>query len=85
MRPCGPPIVKKLRIAAEALGEFKVVRRGQDARKKPNILYVYTIDAAVADEAAVLARLNDPHVSRAPDTEYKFVLAAHRRRSPGRW
>jgi uncharacterized FAD-dependent dehydrogenase len=33
-------ILKKLRIAAAALGEFKVVRRGQDARKKPNIQYV---------------------------------------------
>ena len=69
-------IIKKLRIAAESLGDFKVVRRGQDARKKPNILYVYTIDAAVADEAAVLARLNDPHVKPAPDTEYKFVARA---------
>ena len=69
-------IVKKLRIAAGALGEFQVVRRGQDARKKPNILYVYTIDAAVTDEAGVLARLNDPHVKQAPDTEYKFLAQA---------
>ena len=69
-------IVKKLRIAASALVDFRVVRRGQDARKKPNILYVYTIDAAIADEAAVLARLNDPHVKPAPDTEYKFVARA---------
>jgi uncharacterized FAD-dependent dehydrogenase len=69
-------IVKKLRIAAGALGEFQVVRRGQDARKKSNILYVYTIDAAVADEADVLARLKDPHVKPAPDTGYKFVAQA---------
>src|ERR1700712_4592807 len=69
-------IVKKLRIAAEALGDFKVVRRGQDARKKPSILYVYTIDAVVADEAGVLARLNDPHVKQAPDTDYKLVAQA---------
>ncbi len=69
-------IVKKLRIAASALVDFRVVRRGQDARKKPNILYVYTIDAAIADEAAVLARLNDPHVKPAPDTQYKFVARA---------
>jgi len=69
-------IVKKLRIAAGALGEFQVVRRGQDARKKPNILYVYTIDAALTDEAGVLARLNDPHVKQAPDTEYKFLARA---------
>jgi uncharacterized FAD-dependent dehydrogenase len=69
-------IVKKLRIAAEILGDFKVVRRGQDARKKTSILYVYTIDVEVADEVALLARLNDPHVKTAPDTEYKFVAQA---------
>jgi uncharacterized FAD-dependent dehydrogenase len=69
-------IVKKLRIAAGALGDFNVVRRGQDARKKPNILYVYTIDATVADEVDVLARLKDPHVKPAPDTDYKFVAQA---------
>jgi uncharacterized FAD-dependent dehydrogenase len=69
-------IVKTLRITVDALGDFNVVRRGQDARKKSNILYVYTVDATVTDEAAVLARLNDPHVRLAPDTDYKFVAQA---------
>ena len=69
-------IVKKLGITAETLTGFAIVRRGQDARKKTNILYVYTIDAAVTDEEAVLARAKDTHVKRAPDTEYKFVARA---------
>jgi uncharacterized FAD-dependent dehydrogenase len=69
-------ILKKLGIARTELTGFTVVRRGQDARKKPNILHVYTIDAQVADEAAVLARLKDKNVGPAPDTEYKFVAAA---------
>ena len=69
-------IVKKLGITAETLTGFAIVRRGQDARKKTNILYVYTIDAAVTDEEAVLARAKDGHVKRAPDTEYKFVARA---------
>ncbi len=70
-------ILKKLRLAAGELGDFQVVRRGHDARKKSNLLYVYTVDVAVkADEAALAARLNDPHVRPAPDTEYKFVARA---------
>ena len=69
-------ILKKLGIPAAALADFTVVRRGQDARKKPTVFYVYTIDAALTDEAAVLARSKDPHVRSAPDTEYKFVARA---------
>jgi uncharacterized FAD-dependent dehydrogenase len=72
----GAAIRKKLSIAAEALINFKVVRRGQDARKKPNVFYVYTVDVEVPDEAGLLARLNDKHVRPAPDTEYKFVARA---------
>ena len=69
-------ILKKLQIAPDALIDFIIVRRGHDARKKPNVLYVYTIDASVKDEAAVLARSKDNHVRQAPDTEYKFVARA---------
>jgi uncharacterized protein len=69
-------ILKRLGIARAALLDFTVVRRGQDARKKPNILYVYTIDAEVTDQAGVLARLKDKNVGPAPDTEYKFVATA---------
>src|SRR6185437_3256169 len=68
-------IVKVLRIAPGALKHFQIVKRGHDARKKHAIVYVYTIDAAVVDEAAVLAKkLN--HVRPAPDMDYKFVARA---------
>ena len=33
-----------------------MVKRGHDARKKPKIFYVYTVDVAVKDEAEILAR-----------------------------
>src|ERR1039458_10249068 len=69
-------ILKRLGIARTALTGFTVVRRGQDARKKPNVLFVYTIDAEVEDEAGVLARLKDKHVGPTPDTAYKFVATA---------
>ena len=56
---------------------FEVFRRGVDARKPQAILFVYTIDVQVRDEAKVLARLNtDRRVSVAPDMGYKFVARA---------
>jgi hypothetical protein len=67
-------ITAKLKPAA--IENFTVIKRGQDARKKPKIFYVYTVDVAVKDEAAILARSKDPHVKAAPDTEYKFVARA---------
>src|SRR6201996_3877006 len=69
-------ILAKLKIAPAALEDFTVVKRGHDARKKPRIFYVYTVDAAVKDEASVLARIKDPHVKAAPDMDYKFVARA---------
>jgi len=67
-------IAAKLRPAT--IESFTVIKRGQDARKKPKIFYVYTVDVAAKDEAAILARTKDPHVKPAPDTEYKFVARA---------
>ena len=70
-------IVKKLGITADDLITHVVYKRGVDARKKNCILYSYTLDVTVRDEAAILARFNnDPHVKIAPDTSYHFVTRA---------
>ncbi len=70
-------ILSRLEIAPEALRGFTVARRGYDARKKSEIVFVYTLDVEVADEALVLQRFSDDrHVSPAPDTAYQFVARA---------
>jgi uncharacterized FAD-dependent dehydrogenase len=69
-------ILAKLQVAPSLLENFTVVKRGHDARKKPKIFYVYTVDVAVKDEIEILARTKDPHVKPAPDMDYKFVARA---------
>ena len=70
-------ICARLGIAPEELERFAVVRRANDARKKSAILLVYSLDVAVADEAALLARFaGDPHVRPSPNTSYRFVTTA---------
>jgi len=69
-------ILARLGILDAELLDFAVYKRSYDARKKTAIVLIYSIDATVADDTAVLARLRDPHVMRAPDVEYKFVNAA---------
>ncbi len=70
-------IVQRLGIPASDLLSYRIFRRSVDARKKSNILFTYTLDVAVRDEAEVLARFSsDPHVKPAPDTTYHFVTHA---------
>ncbi len=70
-------ILERLVIPAEQLLRYTVFKRGTDARKKSHILFIYTLDVELRDEAKVLARLvNDPHVKPAPDTSYHFVAQA---------
>ncbi|CAG0985411.1 hypothetical protein MTYP_01987 [Methylophilaceae bacterium] len=70
-------ILKKLEIAENELIGFEIFKRGVDARKSHAILYVYSIDAEVRNEAKILARFRkDPHVKPAPDTSYQPVAKA---------
>ncbi len=70
-------ILTKLGIAASELKGYSVFRRGFDARKPSAIRLIYTLDADVPGEAAVLKRLHgDRSVGLSPDTSYKFVAKA---------
>jgi len=70
-------IVERLGIAPAELIDFTIARRANDARRKSAIQLVYSVDVALAHEAAVLARFaGDPHVRETPDTEYRFVTKA---------
>jgi uncharacterized FAD-dependent dehydrogenase len=70
-------ILKKLGIPAADLISFTIFRRGVDARKSHAILFIYTLDIEVRNEAEILKRFRkDPHVVTTPDTSYRFVAQA---------
>ncbi|HEY0960035.1 MAG TPA: NAD(P)/FAD-dependent oxidoreductase [Novosphingobium sp.] len=72
-----PAICARLGIAPEALKDFGIFRRGNDARRKGAIQLVYTVDVDLADEAEVLARFaGDKDVRPTPDMEYRFPALA---------
>ncbi|MDY0974240.1 NAD(P)/FAD-dependent oxidoreductase [Massilia sp. CFBP9012] len=67
-------ILARLGVPDADLVDFSVYKRSYDARKKAAIVLIYSIDAEVRGEAAVLARLKaDQHVMPSPDVDYKFV------------
>ena len=49
-------VLRRLDVEASALSRISVARRGHDARRRSEISLIYTIDADVADESAVLRR-----------------------------
>lgn len=70
-------LARRLDVPEAALGSHAVARRGHDARRRGNIALVYTLDADVPDEAAVLRRhAGDRNVGVAPDMGYRFVARA---------
>ncbi|MDM8349234.1 NAD(P)/FAD-dependent oxidoreductase [Pseudomonas sp. sp1636] len=70
-----PALLQRLGIDDHDLLDFSLFKRSYDARKKSSELqFIYTLDFAVRDEAALLARLSeDKHVGPAPNTSYQPV------------
>jgi len=65
-------ICRRLRITPRDLMRFAVARRGHDARDRTDIALVYTVDVAVKNEGATLARFRrDRDVGPTPDTRYR--------------
>ncbi|HWJ94525.1 MAG TPA: NAD(P)/FAD-dependent oxidoreductase, partial [Telluria sp.] len=70
-------IITRLGIKPDELLDFTVHKRSYDARKKSAIVFIYAIDAKLANEAAVLARhKGDKHINPSPDMTYQFVASA---------
>ncbi len=52
-------VCKALHISDEQLIEISIVKRSVDARKKPELQYVYSVDVSVRSEASVLKKVDN--------------------------
>ncbi|NJC87528.1 MAG: hypothetical protein FIB02_03195 [Desulfuromonas sp.] len=56
-------------VTPDRLGNFRIIRRSLDARRKPRLLQVFTVEFGVDDEAGLLLRLSDnPRLQTAIET-----------------
>lgn len=62
----------KLKIPVSAVRSINIRRYSIDARKKPDLYEVYTIDAEVDREKEILNKNRDPNVGAAYDVAYRF-------------
>lgn len=73
---------KRLGIPGKAIRRLAVFKRSHDARKKNALMFIYSVDVEVIDEAHLLEKFaDDPKIGPTPDTEYRFV--AHASEPPG--
>ena len=76
-------ILRILGIPERELVAHRIRRRGYDARKPRDVVFVYTLDVEVKDEAALLKRFqNNRHITKAPDENYRYPVQASGRREP---
>ena len=62
--------------------DYEIVRRSLDARRKPNLWYVYTIDVSVDNPKIIHKRLHDRKVSLVDKKEYTFPFCGKPQKSP---
>ena len=63
---------KLLRIAPSEIKQLKIVKQSVDARKKEQILFIYTIDVEVAKEQQILKKVKNNQVSQVKEIPYQF-------------
>lgn len=70
-------VLEKLNIEKEQLLNIHIFKRGYDARRKDNIILMYTLDVETScDEKLLVQFEKDQNVKQSPDTSYKFVAQA---------
>lgn len=67
-------LAKTLRISENAILNYQIKKQSIDARKKPDLKYVYTVDVTVQNEAYVLKKQKSDTVSLVKDKPYVFQV-----------
>lgn len=49
---------------------YKIVKKSIDARKKPELMYVYSVDVAIAQETKILKKVNDNNIMLTTEKNY---------------
>lgn len=65
-------IRKVLQLSADREFTYEIVRRSVDARKKPELFFVYTVDITLAGEGKLVKKLHKPNITLVQHTRYHF-------------
>ena len=65
-------LCKQLKISRSHLKSWKILRQSIDARKKPELFFVYLIEAEVDNERTIVKKLHNPSIVIASGQTYTF-------------
>ncbi|MCD7955888.1 MAG: NAD(P)-binding protein [Lachnospiraceae bacterium] len=65
-------ICRILRLHTNALPEYEIIRRSIDARKKPDLYYVYTVDVSAAHADTLVKKLRNRRVTISNSKRFTF-------------
>lgn len=63
---------KTLKISSSQILKLQIIRQSLDARKKPDLFFVYSVDCSVKSEKQVLKNVRDKNVSLSDTVYYQF-------------
>ena len=76
---------KILRVSASEIQSVSLVRRSVDARKKPDVKFIYTVDVTLkSGEGKILKKCGSKKVTPAPTERYKPPKRQPEREKPER-
>ncbi len=74
---------RKLRVKDTVPLRYQIRKHSIDARKKPDLFDVYTVEVSLEEEKKVLSRLSDPNISIAePEPAYVYPKADFKEKQP---
>ncbi len=67
-------IQKKLKLSDGQNFTYKIQKKSLDARKKPELFFVYSVLVELLDEERIVKKLHLPEVSIAKEPEYHYPV-----------
>ena len=68
-------LAKTLKIPQNRIRSWKVVKQSIDARKKDQILFIYTIDVEIENQQQLIKKLKNPQITLTKEDSYRFPSA----------
>ncbi|QHQ62431.1 NAD(P)-binding protein [Anaerocolumna sedimenticola] len=65
-------IAKQLKIPETEIIEYSILKRSIDARKKNDILFVYSVEVKVPEEKKIIKRIHNPNITLGERPKYNF-------------
>lgn len=75
-------IKKALKLKADTPFQYQIVKKSIDARKKPDLFYVYSVDVETSDDQKILKKVNNNNVMSIKVKKYVLPEVINPSRTP---